>query len=91
MIRDKSINLEEKTEESVSTSEKKANQNEIFEYVKNRRANTDNKYDEISVIQKNFKKMELDIISETTKNQTDIGDISKTDDNNNQEEKDLTL
>ena len=91
VLKDKSANLDEKTEASVSASEKTANQNEIFEYVKNKIGNTDNKYDEISVIQKNAKKMELDIISETTKNQTDLGDISKTDDNNNQEEKDLTL
>ncbi len=91
LLKDNSANLDKKTEVSVSASEKTANQNEIFEYVKNRIANTDNKYDEISVIQKNAKKMELDIISETTKNQTDLGDISKTDDNKNQEEKELTL
>ena len=54
------------TDASASASEKTANQNEIFDFVKNN-LTTDgtNKYDEMSLIQKNIKKMEgeIDIIS----------------------------
>ena len=57
------------TDVSASASEKTANQNEIFDFVKNNltTAGTD-KYDEMSLIQKNVKKMEgeIDIISNYT-------------------------
>ena len=57
------------TDVSASASEKTANQNEIFDFVKNNltTAGTD-KYDEMSLIQKNIKKMEgeIDIISNYT-------------------------
>jgi hypothetical protein len=82
-------NLEEKSN-SITASEKTANQNEIFEYVKNRLANNEtNKYDEISFIQKNAKKMEVDIISETTKNE--YGDNTNIEGINNQEMQDLAF
>ena len=76
----KKSNITQKDEASVGTitaSEKTANQNEIFDYVKNKLANTgDNKYDEISFIQKNAKKMETDIISEDIQNPIELRDGS---------------
>ena len=60
-------NLDKMTEKTVSFSEKSANQNEIFAYVKNKLNAGDNKYDEISIIQKNAKKLEQSIMSDNKK------------------------
>ena len=82
--------IDKKTEGSVTASEKTANQNEIFEFVKTQLGKDEtNKYDEISFIKKNAEKMEIDIISETTKN--DYGENSNIEGIQNQEVKDLAL
>ena len=57
--------LDKKTEISVTVSEKTAKTNEIFDYVKNKvNKADDNKYEEISEIQKNAKKLEESILSD---------------------------
>ena len=62
-------NLDKKTEISNKASEKSANNNEIFDYVMNKVNVSDNKYDEISVIQKNAKKLDANSISEKKENE----------------------
>jgi len=71
-------NLDKKTEKSNSTSEKSPNQNEILVYVDDKLGNSENKYDEISYIQKNAKIIEEEIrnISDN-KNQKEKEDQSK--------------
>ena len=65
-------NLDEKTICSLTGSEKTANQNEIFDFVKTKLANTgDNKYDEISFIQENARKMQTEIMLDDNKNITE--------------------
>ena len=57
--------LDKKTEISATVSEKTAKTNEIFDYVKNKvNKEDDNKYEEISIIQKKAKKLEESIISD---------------------------
>ena len=57
-------NMDKKTE--VSASEKSANANEIFDYVRENIGTGDNKYDEISEIQSNAQKFQ-NILSDTKK------------------------
>ena len=57
----KNDNIDKKTEISNTNSEKSANQNEIFDYVRSKVNTTENKYDDISEIQKNAKKLEESI------------------------------
>ena len=76
LLKKKSSNMD-KTDASVTVSEKSANQNEIFDYVKNRLTNTGtNKYEEISFVIKNVKKMEgdIDILSNYTQNKVESDD-----------------
>ena len=69
LINNNNNNADERTIASLTGSEKTANQNEIFDYVKTKLANTgDNKYDEISFIQENTRKMQSDIILNNNKN-----------------------
>jgi hypothetical protein len=63
-------NIDKKTETSVTASEKSANPNEIFDYVRNKVNTGENKYDEISEIQLNAKKLEQSILSDK-KNEND--------------------
>ena len=62
-------NLDKKTEISSSISEKSVHPNEIFVYVNDKIKNTENKYDEISYVQKNSKiiEEEISIISDNKK------------------------
>ena len=53
--------LDKKTEISNKVSEISANQNEIFDFVRNKVNTDENKYDDISVIQKQAKKLEESI------------------------------
>ena len=70
-------NADEKTIGSLTGSEKTANQNEIFDYIQNKLTSTaENKYDEISFIQKNAKQMEDDILSQTIQNELILEDNS---------------
>ena len=71
------INNDKKTEISISASEKSAGPNEIFDYVKNKVNTTDNKYDEISFIQKNAKKLEESIISDKKKDDNSTKYLNK--------------
>ena len=76
------LNMDKNTELSVVTgSEKSANQNEIFNYVKSKVNTDENKYEELSIIQKNAKKLEESILSdkkeETNSNTNIIKTISK--------------
>ena len=60
-------NTDKKTDFSASASEKSANANEIFNYVRHKLATEPNEFEELSVIQKNAKKLEESIISDNTK------------------------
>ena len=70
-------NIDKKSDISVNTSEKSANANEIFNYVRNKINMGDNKYDDLSIIQDNTKQLEESIISDKYKREEDISGSNK--------------